>query len=153
MKAAQLKEFLDYKVEQYNTPDFIHTDPIQLPHQFTGKEDKEISGFLTATISSGNRKSILRNANNLMDLMGNSPYRFVMEHSQEDLEDLKHFVHRTFNGTDLACFIRALKNIYTNHEGMEATVSLQISKGYRLLSMSLRKFFSNFPMNCVQKNM
>ena len=58
----QLKEFLDDKVVLYNNPKFIESDPIQIPHQFSSKEDIEISGFLTATIAWGNRKSIINNA-------------------------------------------------------------------------------------------
>ena len=72
IKKSELKEFLDSKAEQYNTIDFIATDPIQIPHKFSIKEDIEIAGFLTATIAWGNRKSIITNANKLMQIMGNS---------------------------------------------------------------------------------
>lgn len=123
MTTSELKEFLDYKVAQYNTPEFIDSDPVQIPHKFSAKEDIEISGFLTSIISWGNRKSILKNANSMMELLGNSPYDFVMEHSEEDLEKLENFVHRTFNGTDLTYFIKALQNIYGNHGGMETIFS------------------------------
>ena len=58
-----LKGFLDEKVLKYNNPDFIDSDPIRIPHQFSLKEDIEISGFLTATIAWGNRKMIIKNAN------------------------------------------------------------------------------------------
>ncbi|MEG9326744.1 TIGR02757 family protein [Salinimicrobium catena] len=119
MKRTELKEFLDFKVEQYNTPDFISSDPVQIPHQFTRNEDIEISGFLTATISWGNRKSILKNAHSLMQLLENSPYDFVLNHSETELESLSSFVHRTFNGTDLTYFIRSLRNIYQQHNGLE----------------------------------
>ncbi|HET8753050.1 MAG TPA: TIGR02757 family protein [Salinimicrobium sp.] len=119
MTSSELKEFLDFKVEQYNQPGFINSDPIQIPHLFSKKEDIEISGFLTATISWGNRKSILKNAHFLMDLLGNSPHDFVLNHSDKDLEDLRRFVHRTFNGTDLMYFILSLKNIYQKHNGLE----------------------------------
>lgn len=119
MKKSELKSFLDFKVEQYNTPQFIETDPIQIPHQFSQKEDIEIAGFLTATIAWGNRKSILKNADTLMELLDRSPYDFVLNHQAEDLAKLENFVHRTFNGIDLQYFILALKNIYENHGGME----------------------------------
>ena len=119
MKRSELKDFLDFKVKQYNTPEFISTDPIQIPHQFTGKEDIEISGFLTATISWGNRKSILTNANRLMDLMERSPHDFIMQCTEKDLERTEGFVHRTFNSIDLEFFIRSLRNIYQNHNGLE----------------------------------
>ena len=119
MTSAELKEFLDFKVDQYNTPEFIQSDPVQIPHKFSRKEDIEISGFLTSIISWGNRKSILKNANSLMELLDNSPYDFVIHHSQDDLQGLDQFVHRTFNGTDLKFFIQSLKNIYLNKNGLE----------------------------------
>ena len=119
MKKSELKSFLDFKAEQYNTPEFIATDPVQIPHQFSKKEDIEIAGFLTATIAWGNRKSILKNANRLMEMLDRSPYDFILNHSESDLENLSGFVHRTFNETDLIYFISALKNIYKNHGGIE----------------------------------
>ncbi|MFD0835765.1 TIGR02757 family protein [Mariniflexile aquimaris] len=114
-----IKELLDQKVEQYNNPKFIESDPIQIPHQFTLKEDIEISGFLTATIAWGNRKSIINNAKRLMKLLDNSPYDFIMNHESTDLDKLHPFVHRTFNGDDAIQFIKSLKHIYLNHNGLE----------------------------------
>ncbi|MFZ0490416.1 MAG: TIGR02757 family protein [Salegentibacter sp.] len=119
MKNSELKSFLDFKAEQYNTPQFIETDPVQIPHQFSKKEDIEIAGFLAATIAWGNRKSILKNANHLMDLLDRSPHDFILNHEEDDLEKLENFVHRTFNGIDLQYFIKALRNIYRNHNGLE----------------------------------
>ena len=78
MNKAELKDFLDTKVIQYNNPKFIESDPIQIPHKYNKKEDIEIAGFLTATIAWGNRKSIINNANRLMELLDNSPFDFVM---------------------------------------------------------------------------
>lgn len=128
MKKSELKSFLDFKVEQYNTPEFIDTDPIQIPHQFSKKEDIEIAGFLTATIAWGNRKSILKNANRLLDMLARSPYDFVMNHKENDLENLRSFVHRTFNESDLIYFISALKNIYLNHGGLETVFTKNAQK-------------------------
>lgn len=117
---TELKVFLDEKVLLYNNPTFIDTDPIQIPHLFTLKEDVEIAGFLAATIAWGNRKMIINNAKKMMSLMGNSPYDFVMSHNDSHLEPLENFVHRTFNGIDFTTFIKALRNIYANHKGLEA---------------------------------
>lgn len=120
MDQILLKEFLDEKVSLYNRPEFIASDPIQIPHSFTKKEDIEIAGFLVATIAWGNRKSIVNSGKRLMDIMGHSPFDYVMEFSDKKAEKLPHFAHRTFNNVDLACFFMALKNIYQNHCGMEA---------------------------------
>jgi len=117
---TELKQFLDEKVDFYNNPNFIESDPIQIPHYYTLKEDIEISGFLASTIAWGNRKMIINNSKKMMDLMGNSPYDFVMSSNEENLIHLENFVHRTFNGQDFIGFIKSLKNIYENHGGLES---------------------------------
>ena len=119
MNKSELKSFLDEKVDFYNNPNFIESDPIQIPHLYSLKEDIEIAGFLIATIAWGNRKSIINNGNRLIELMGNSPYDFVMNFSERNSHSLSSFVHRTFNGDDLLYFFKSLQNIYKNHEGLE----------------------------------
>lgn len=120
MTKEALKIFLDEKVIQYNRPTFLATDPIQIPHSFSLKEDIEISAFLTATIAWGNRKSIISNAKKMMDLLDNSPYDFILNHQKDDLSRFDEFVHRTFNGEDLKFFLKSLQNIYVHHDGLEA---------------------------------
>ena len=119
MEAEELKFFLDEKVELYNNPNFIESDPIQIPHLFSLREDIEIAGFLSATIAWGNRKMIIKNSHRMIQLMGNSPYDFVMSHQEHQLEELQGFVHRTFNGQDFISFIKGLQHIYRNHGGLE----------------------------------
>jgi uncharacterized protein (TIGR02757 family) len=119
MTKAELKDFLDEKVALYNNPKFIESDPIQIPHQFSLKEDIEIAGFLTATIAWGNRKMIINNAKRMMDLMGNSPYDFVLHHQEYHLDKLESFVHRTFNGVDFKTFVIALRKVYEKQGGLE----------------------------------
>lgn len=121
MEVFQLKEFLDEKVVQYNNPNFIESDPIQIPHLFTEKEDIEIIAFLIATIAWGNRKSIINNGKKLVEIMGHSPFDFVMNYDEDkDRERFDSFVHRTFNSDDLAYFFKALQHIYKNYNGPEA---------------------------------
>jgi len=141
MTSSELKEFLDEKVHQYNHPNFITSDPIQIPHLFTLKEDIEIAGFLAATIAWGNRKMIINNAHKMMQLMGHSPYDFVMSHTDEQLEALSQFVHRTFNGTDFIGFIKGLQHVYQNHNGLEAVFSKPASSLQHAIANFKTKFF------------
>ena len=119
LSKEEIISFLNYKSNQYNNIKFIETDPIQIPHLFNKKEDVEISGFLTSTISWGNRKSIIKSAEKLIELLDHSPYDFILNHKKRDLDTLKPFVHRTFNGIDLIQFVKSLKHIYKNYNGLE----------------------------------
>ena len=141
MNKIELKEFLDEKVTTYNNPDFIESDPIQIPHQFSLKEDIEIAGFLAATIAWGNRKMIIKNSLRMVELLGNSPYDFVMNHTNDDLTNFNGFVHRTFNADDFRFFIKSLKNIYENHNGLEAILSTQNKDNYQLAIHNFKQIF------------
>jgi uncharacterized protein (TIGR02757 family) len=120
---SELKEFLDSKVTQYNNPKFIESDPIQIPHQFSLKEDIEIVAFLTATIAWGKRQMIIKNSNRMVEIMDNSPHDYVMNHTEIDLEKTAPFVHRTFNGADFSFFVKSIQNIYRHHDGLEGVFS------------------------------
>lgn len=115
-----VKNQLDKYVDKFNTFQFINSDPVQIPHRFSRSEDIEISGFIAATIAWGQRKSIIKNALRLMDLMDNSPYDFLINSNENtDWQRFAGFVHRTFNGNDCLFFLKSLKNIYLKHNGLE----------------------------------
>jgi len=116
----ELRDFLNEKADLYNNPEFIQHDPVQIPHRFSLQQDIEIAGFLAATISWGNRKSIIKSAEKMLDIMGNSPYDFVMNFSENDLKSIEgKSIHRTFNGEDFIYFIRQFNRIYKKNESLE----------------------------------
>jgi len=124
----RLKTLLDEKVELFNTVKFIENDPISIPHRFSLKEDREMSGFLTAIIAWGNRKSIITSANKMVEAMDGKPFDFVKDFSEKDLISSKKFVHRTCNAFDFEYFLYSLKNIYQSHGGLENV----FNTGYKL---------------------
>lgn len=119
MRQSELIEFLDSKYNQYCDSIFIENDPVQIPHQFSKPEDIEIAGFLTAVIAWGQRKTIIRNANQLMQWMDFAPHDFMLNHQPGDLKPFKSFTHRTFNGIDSDFFIRRLSQVYKEYSILE----------------------------------
>jgi len=134
MELIELKDFLDFKAEQYENPAFLEYDPIQIPHKFSKKEDIEIIGFLVATIAWGNRKSIISNGNKICEIMGNSPYDFIMNYKKNSQVN---FVHRTFNSSDLEFFFHALHTIYK-------TGDLELAFCGNFHDNFLKNYISNF---------
>lgn len=115
----EMKEFLDEKYLKFNSESFIYNDPVSIPHMFSSKQDIELSGFLTATISWGRRDLIISSAKDLMKRMANKPYEFLMESGYDDLEKFSSYYYRTFQGTDIIYFLRSLQRIYSEYEDME----------------------------------
>ena len=118
-KKNSIKFFLDQKSLWYEQPRFIGDDPICVPHRFTRKQDIEIAGFFAATLAWGNRTTIIRSANRIMELMDNAPYEFIRNHTDDDLKPFTRFVHRTFNATDLLYFIAFLQHHYSRSTSLE----------------------------------
>lgn len=114
-----LKEFLNRKVNEYNTPRFIENDPISIPHSFSKKQDIEIMGFFASIFAWGQRKTIINKCRKLALLMNNEPFSFIKNHSDEDLKELLGFKHRTFNETDLLYCIDFMKRHYQNNDSFE----------------------------------
>jgi uncharacterized protein (TIGR02757 family) len=137
MTKAELKDYLDFKAEQYNTRTFIESDPIQLPHRFSKKEDIEIVAYLVSTIAWGQRKSIIKNGERLIDIMENNPHEFILNYTSRKLD----FVHRTFNAVDLDFFFRSLRNIYENG-GLEKAFSSHLEiEGIKGRIVNFRELF------------
>lgn len=115
----QLKDFLDEKVSQFNKPGFIENDPIGIPHLFKKKQDIEIAGLFAATLAWGQRVTIIRKCRELLAMMDNDPYQFILHHKEKDLKPFLNFKHRTFNATDTLYFIESLKSFYSNNNTLE----------------------------------
>ena len=143
---ADLKEFLDEKVGLYNNPNFITSDPIQIPHLFSKKEDIEIAGFLTAAIAWGNRKMIINNAKKLIELLDNAPLDFILNHQESELNRFDGFVHRTFNFIDVVQFVKSLQHIYKHHNGLENALAIKDNtKPYKTAISKFKRVFFEIP--------
>ncbi|MBN2662192.1 MAG: TIGR02757 family protein [Bacteroidales bacterium] len=119
MNNNELKTLLDESYQKYNTLNFIETDPIQIPHSFSTKENIEISAFLAATIAWGKRKMIIKNAKKMMEILDNNPFDFISNASEKDFNNIEPFVHRTFQHIDFVFFLKSMQNIYKNKGGLE----------------------------------
>ena len=115
---GELRELLERWYDRYNRPEFIEADPVSVPHRFTDPHDREVAGFFAATIAWGNRRSIVRNACRMMQLMDNAPADFVRHASGQELRGLAGFVHRTFNGGDLRDYVLAIRSLYASCGGI-----------------------------------
>lgn len=144
-----IKEFLDRKVNEYNQTSFIIKDPVSIPRKFSKKQDIEIAGFFAAMFSWGTRTTIIRKAEELMQLMDNAPHQFILQHKDKDLKKLLDFKHRTFNATDLYYFIEFFKYHYTKYDSLEDAFLIQGEMGLPAAArsntrVSLTRFYHYF---------
>lgn len=153
LKQDDIRELLEFKYEQFNRPYFIETDPISIPHRYSKKEDIEIAGFLAATLAWGQRPVILKKARELLRLMDDAPYQFILDAKDSDLARFKPFVHRTFNGKDAIYFIVGLQKVYSNYGGLEAAMSYSPEELGGSISHFKHLFLKSGPTKRTQKHL
>jgi uncharacterized protein (TIGR02757 family) len=124
-----LGAFLDACADQYNRAEFIENDPISIPHGFSRLQDIEITGFWTAMLSWGQRKTIIQSARSLIERMDGAPYDFVVNHEEQDRRRLEDFYHRTFQPLDALYFLAFFQEYYRRHDSLEGAFSRHLKPG------------------------
>ena len=145
MDKEELRDLLEHLHDKYNRKEFIEPDPISIPHSFSDKADREISGFLAATIAWGNRKAIVKSARRMMQYMDNAPADFVKNASSRDLATLQSYVHRTFNGQDFTDFVMGIRHITTLWGGIGDFFERNYAQTQdltRVISLFRKEFFA-----------
>ena len=110
----------------YHRADFLQSDPVQFPHRYTLKQDIEVSGLLTAIMSFGNRKQILKKADELHGLMGDSHYQYVLSCTWEKdfPSGATNRFYRMLSYADFYGYFRRLYIAYTQFESLEEALML-----------------------------
>ncbi len=147
IKSDELKSFLDLKFDQYNTLDFIPEDPISIPHRFSIKQDIEIAGFLAATLAWGQRPVIIRNSLNLLERMDHSPFDFILNAKEQEINTFKDFKHRTFNGEDCIHFLQSLQRVYKSEDSLDdyfSKLRLKLKQNHNDIANVLSIFKKSF---------
>lgn len=141
-KILKLKPLLDEMADRFNQPAFIADDPISIPRRFTQAQDIEIAGLFAATLAWGQRRSIIRSCESLMERMDHAPHDFVRNHHERDLVRMTSFVHRTFNSTDLLYFIAFLRHHYSKHDSLESL--FVVAPDEKTIEQGLIRFHERF---------
>ena len=112
--------------EIYHCAEFIENDPVQFPHRYTKKQDIEISGLLTAIMSFGNRKQILKKANELHELMGNSPYQYVLscQWKKDFPGEITSSFYRMLSFADFHGYFQRVSRAYSKYETLEEALNI-----------------------------
>lgn len=64
---AHLKVFLENTFDQYHQPQYLPTDPLELPHRFPHPQDQEVVALLSALLAYGNAKLIRRAVEGILE--------------------------------------------------------------------------------------
>jgi uncharacterized protein (TIGR02757 family) len=126
-KSDAIHLWLEEAVLKYNHPDFITDDPVSVPHRFSKLQDIEIAGFFAAIMAWGQRKTIIRKANELIKLMDDAPSDFILHHLESDRKRFTTFRHRTLQPDDILYLVEVLQQYYRKHQSLEDAFARHMS--------------------------
>jgi len=113
-----IKDILDEYSAKINVSEFIENDPVKFVHKYTLLQDIEVAGLLTAINAWGRRDIILKDVENMLNIMGKSPYDYILSANLKALSGTKA-IHRTFQVSDMAYICRGLRHIYSKQNSLE----------------------------------
>lgn len=142
-QGGDLKLWLESQTSKFNRPEFIAYDPIQIPHRYVRSQDIEITAFWTAVLAWGQRKTIIAKATELFSMMGDSPYEFMVNHTEKDRIPFQTFRHRTFQATDTLYFLDFFQRYYRQHSSLEDAFLAGHQTMEKVLSTFHDRFFNS----------
>lgn len=127
--AYTLNDNLRRWAEQYETAEFIQSDPVQIPHRYDSRVNIEISAFVTAWIAWGSRKQIIQKADFIdREIFKGEPYHYIIGNTvapgaapewSKYKGDTTNF-YRTFTYADFHDLCAQLHKLYSDNDNMEA---------------------------------
>ena len=144
-----LKPYLDRLGREVEVSDYIASDPILFMHAFEEKEDQLLAGFFASLMAWGRRDVVIDKTRQLLELMENMPYQFILNFNEARHNAFDSFKHRTFKPVDIYWLVTILHRILKRHGsfsefwGHAHTEALK--KDEELLDTFNREFFALAP--------
>ncbi len=126
LSSAFGKETLDELYALYNRREFIHPDPLEFLHHYDDPLDREIVGMVASALAYGRVHQILRSVSEVLHRMGESPSRFILEHSPATIHKrFRDFRHRFTGGGQLAALLCGMKGLIQSHGSLRASFAMK----------------------------
>ena len=118
---SKLKETLDGIYTRFNRPEYIHPDPLEFLYHYEHPRDIEIVGLVASSLAYGRVAQILKNVSRVLDVMGPSPFDYLVSSSRHSLErDFAGFRHRFTSGSDIAALLWGARGLIAEYGSLNA---------------------------------
>ncbi|MBU2498145.1 MAG: TIGR02757 family protein, partial [Proteobacteria bacterium] len=104
------KTRLELLYSRYNHRDFVHPDPIEFLYDFKELHDREIVALIASSLAYGRVTQILKSVSRVLQRMGPSPHRFLLNTPWDRLQSsFSRFRHRFTSGEELSSLLGGAK--------------------------------------------
>lgn len=112
---------LEELYNHYNHFEHIHPDPLEFVYRYDNKVDRELSGFIASALAYGRVRQILQSVSTVLNTMGPSPSRFLLEKPSAEIHKaFKLFKHRFTSGGILSSLLEGLRELVLEYGSLES---------------------------------
>jgi uncharacterized protein (TIGR02757 family) len=109
--SSSLKDTLDQLYAGFNAPDSA-ADPIQIVRRFSRDDDREVVGFIAASLAFGRVGSVLQSVERVLAVLGPEPATFVRRFEpRRDAPAFKGLVHRWIRDVDIVALVWLIRQM------------------------------------------
>lgn len=111
---------LDRLYVKYNNENYIHPDPYEFVLRYKNKNDQEVVGLIASSFAVGNVFQILKFLESVFKKMGESPYQYLLNTSEQDIETgFKGFYYRYYKDFHITEFFKNISRVLKEHDNIE----------------------------------
>jgi len=119
IRLEQLKPALDRLYAEFNYPDSA-TDPIQIVRRFPRADDREVVGFIAASLAFGRVASVLQSIERVLAVAGGEPAAYVKAFDpRREAAAFRPIVHRWTGGPDLVALLWLMRQMTDRSGSLE----------------------------------
>jgi uncharacterized protein (TIGR02757 family) len=135
-----LKQTLDRLYSEYNYPDSA-TDPIQIVRRYQQADDREVVGFVAASLAFGRVTSVLQSIERVLAIMGPRPSAFVASFdATRQRSDFASVVHRWTRGPDITALVWIVRQMIDEAGSIEGFFASEYDEAADDVGVALDSF-------------
>ena len=132
---------------RYNHRNLIKPDPLGFVYRYSSRADMEVAGLVASMLAYGRVEQIQKSLNRLFDVMGSSPFDFVINFNDRSRRALASFKHRFTSGDCLSDLFELLRPILEEYETIENYFLAGYSENDKNIIPALSKFCDSLLKN------
>jgi len=120
MTTIELRKTLEQLYNTYNRREYIGTDPLIFLYNYDNIQNREVAGMIASSLAFGNVKQIMNSVGSVLEVMGNSPYKFLKRLSPLSIKNsFSGFRHRWITGKELSSMLIGIKETMNKYGSLE----------------------------------
>ncbi len=136
-----MKRLLDDLYSKLNRLEYLSPDPLELVHEYSRRDDRELVGLVASTLSYGRVAQILSSARGVLDGLGDRPARFVADEQPRNVRRAAAKVrHRFTSPAELGDLLVGAGRVMREHGSLESCFLSHFRRGDETTAPALEGF-------------